>query len=220
MSFTASNNLDLHEVGAIYSGFMDEAKIRLKGVETALTRIGEAGHSEGAFLDAEFCYLQLRMTCEIIALAALVAHNELPEAKTQVMLGKWNADDIFDRLSKVNRHCFPVPLKEGTTESGHRHLEPLENPPLTRRGLKRLYHGCGANLHRGVLKHVYGGKRRTYDIAQIREWAWSIHRLLDLHAVMLPKLNAVLLVQMSDERGAVQCSRLQGINGDRFNVRF
>lgn len=218
MNSTASTNLDIHHVGAIYAGFMHEVKLRLGSIDAALHRIAEAGESETAFLDAESCYLQLRMTCEIIALSALIAHNELPEANTKALLKNWNADSIFDRLSAVNVHCYPVPLKTVTLDSGEKQLQRIEAPHLTRADLKKMYHACGENLHRGVLEHVIEGRRRAYDIQPIRDWYESILQLLDQHAVLLPELNAALLIQMSDEKGEVSCSRLVGLHGDSFVV--
>lgn len=218
MSDTSAGEVDLNRIGAIYSGFMHEIKLRLAAIDAALQRIAEAGESETAFLDAEFCYLQLRMICEIIALSALIAHNELQEANTKVLLKDWNADSIFNRLSAVNADCYPLPLKTVVLPSGEKHLERIEAPYLTRAELKKTYHACGQNLHRGMLAHVLSGKRRAYDIEPIRGWFASIGQLLDQHAVLLPELNAALLIQMEDEGGNVRCSRLQGLHGDRFVV--
>lgn len=218
MNSTASTNLDIHKVGAIYAGFMHELKLRLGRIEAALHRLAEAGDSETAFLDAETCYLQLRMTCEILALSALVAHNELPEANTNALLKNWNADSIFDRLSAVNAHCYPVPLKTVTLDLGGRQLQRIEAPYLTRGDLKKMYHACGENLHRGVLGHVIEGRRKAYDIQPIRNWFEAILQLLEQHAVLLPDINSALLVQMSNEVGEVQCSRLVGLHGDSFVV--
>ena len=210
--------MDIHKVGAIYAGFMHEVKLRLASINAALNRIAEAGETETAFLDAELCYLQLRMCCEVIALAALVAHSEMPEANTKALLKSWNADLIFDRLTGVNEHCYPVPLKTVALPSGEKQLQRIEGPYLTRGDLKSVYHSCGENLHRGVLLQVLEGKRRSYDIQPIRDWFESIRQLLEQHAVLLPDLNAAILIQMSGENGDVKCSRLVGLHGDRFVV--
>jgi hypothetical protein len=218
MNSTASASLDIAKVGAIYAGFMHEVKLRLASIDAALQNIAANGESETAFLNAEWCFLQLRMICEVIALAALVAHNEMSDANTKSLLKSWNADLIFDRLSAVNEHCYPRPLKTVTLPSGEKQLQPIDAPYLTRSDLKAVYHSCGENLHRGVLLQVLAGKRRAYDIQPIREWFESICRLLDQHAVLLPELNAALLIKMSDEHGEVSCSRLEGLHGDSFVV--
>lgn len=209
---------EIEKVGAIYAGFMHEISLRLAGVEAALIRIAEGSENESTFLDAEFCFLQLRMICEDIALAALVAHNELPEANSKALLKSWNADVIFDRLAGVNEHCYPVPQKVVALESGEKQLQPIEAPYLTRTNLKKVYHACGENLHRGILLHVLEGKRRAYDIQLLREWVESILQLLEQHVVLLPDLNAGLIVRMSDEHGEVSCSRMVGLEGDSFVV--
>jgi hypothetical protein len=208
----------VERIGAIYAGFMHEIKLRLVSIESTLGIIADAAAEETAFLYAEFCYLQLRMICELIALAALVAHNELPEANKKKLLKDWNADSIFDRLSAVNEHCYPVPLKTVQLPSGHKHLQRIQEPYLTRADLKDAYHACGSNLHRGILLHVLDGRRRAYDIQPLRERLASIVQLLEQHAVLLPEANAALLVRMSGEGGEVSCSRLVGLHGESFVV--
>lgn len=68
MNSTASTNLDIHKVGAIYAGFMHELKLRLGRIEAALHRLAEAGESETAFLDAEYCPLELPRSGKIVLL--------------------------------------------------------------------------------------------------------------------------------------------------------
>ena len=215
MSSNASTETAIERIGEIYSGFMHELKIRLTAVDSALQRLAEDGDREADFLQAEYCYLQLRMICEIIALSALVAHNELAEANSKALLKSWNADLIFDRLSAVNAHCYPVPLKIVLLESGAKQLQRIGANYLTRADLKTVYHSCSENLHRGALKSAMEGKRRAYDVSPIRDWFGSVVQLLDQHAVLLPELNAALLIQMSDEKGEIRCSRLVGMHGDR-----
>lgn len=195
---------------------MEEIKTRLKAVEVALRRIRELKGTGNGFLHAEFCYLQIRMICELIALAVLTAHNEVPEANTNALLERWNADDIFDRLTKLNPHCYPSPIQEAQSSGPQGlHFEDRQGDYLKRSDLKRTYHACGEHLHRGVLRHVYEGRAKTYDPGQINRWASAIHRLLETHAVLLPDMNTVLFVNMADADGRVHCflARAEGDTG-------
>jgi hypothetical protein len=75
-----------------YSWLMDEAKQRLSAVDTALA--GQTGLPNGAII--EFCFLQLRMLCELIALGCLTAHGDLQAGKLKK---SHKADQIIRRRS-------------------------------------------------------------------------------------------------------------------------
>jgi hypothetical protein len=55
---------------SLYAQLMEEAKSRLTAIDGAVK--GESGLP--VLFVREFCYLQLRMPCEAIALGCLVAH--------------------------------------------------------------------------------------------------------------------------------------------------
>jgi hypothetical protein len=59
----------------LYTNLMEEAKIRLLTVSAATDRIVLP-----APILREFCFLQFRMVCELIALACLTAHGEIGTA--------------------------------------------------------------------------------------------------------------------------------------------
>lgn len=211
--------LPFEDVGGIYAAFMEEIKTRLKAIERALRKIHDLRGRGDGFLYAESCFLQIRMICELIALAVLTAHNEVPEANTSKMLSRWNADEIFDRLMKLNPHCYPSPIREAAKRGAEAlHFEDREGDYLKREELKSVYHTCGDYLHKGALKHVYDRKVKTYNPDHINRWAAAIHRLLETHAVLLPDLNTVLLVNMAGPDGKVQCFLARGLEGDQFSV--
>jgi hypothetical protein len=66
----------------LYAAIMEEAKIRLNSIDMALAGTTILPHQ----LVREFCFLQLRMLCELIALGCLTAHGDVVEA-TQRMGG-------------------------------------------------------------------------------------------------------------------------------------
>jgi hypothetical protein len=51
---------------------------------------------------AEFCYLQLRKICELIALGCLIAHGDVKLVHTAKLLNEWNADRIISVLEKLH----------------------------------------------------------------------------------------------------------------------
>jgi len=65
---------------ALYTSLMEEAKSRFGVIESAIE--GKLGVAD--FIACEIAFLQLRMLCEIVALACLVAHGDVTHLKCVV----------------------------------------------------------------------------------------------------------------------------------------
>src|SRR3954453_11646021 len=63
----------LREPGQIYQELMNEARIRMNWIKSAWA--GELGLADQ--IAKEFCYLQLRHICEIVAVASVAVHKEI-----------------------------------------------------------------------------------------------------------------------------------------------
>eukprot|EP01035_Chromulina_nebulosa_P014466 gene14466-19143_t len=88
---------------AIYADLMTEVKIRTSWIEYASQgRTGMDGQ-----MVREFGFLQLRMICELIALACLVAHGDIAATKTTKLQSAFAANDIIKSLEKLNPSAFP-----------------------------------------------------------------------------------------------------------------
>jgi len=74
-----------------YSVLMQEAKARLLAMDIALE--GKTGLPEVAI--REYCFLQLRMLCELIALGCVTAQGDLQIGKLK---DEYRADKIISRL--------------------------------------------------------------------------------------------------------------------------
>ena len=121
-------------------GLMEEAKGRLICIDGAMD--GQTGLPVPAV--QEFCFLQLRMLCELIALGCLIAHGDLaPGVKLNNL---WAADKIVDRLEGLHPSFYPHAMKAGL----HRY-EALKGGFLTKGQLLKLNSRCGSMLHRGSL---------------------------------------------------------------------
>ena len=83
-----------------YSVLMHEAKARLLAMDTALE--GKTGLPEVAV--REYCFLQLRMLCELIALGCLTAHGDLQTGKLK---DEYKADKIIKRLQQLHPDFYP-----------------------------------------------------------------------------------------------------------------
>jgi hypothetical protein len=80
----------------LYCALMEEAKHRLACIDGAID--GRTGLPYQAVV--EFCFLQLRMLCELIALGCLIAHGDVnPGAKLRKA---YAADEIIGLLEKLH----------------------------------------------------------------------------------------------------------------------
>jgi hypothetical protein len=90
----------------LYHSIMEEVMIRAFSINTAIktpTKIPQP-------LILEYCYLQARMLCELIALGCLVAHGDI--TNTNYFQNKaYKADDILQQLEKLHPNFYPIPFK-------------------------------------------------------------------------------------------------------------
>jgi len=186
---------------------MSEIKERVADIYARLDWISEH-HPSGLkeIFEAEMCYLQVRLICELVALAILCAHFNVPPTQTNKFLKDWNADSLLGKLSDITTHGFPraaffqdperqgEPFKFGTRQGG-----------LTRKELQTIYNSCGKKLHRGMLRHILGGNDKVYNGAEVKTWADQIADLLKQHLIALPEHDTLMLIDLDAEDGPVCC---------------
>jgi hypothetical protein len=131
----------------------------------------------------EFCFLQLRMLCELIALGCLVAHGDIEETKAPALQKSYNAGDIVKSLEKLQPNFYPVPRKP-VFSPGHVHLEDYDREFLTKNELLSLYGRCGDVLHRGSLRRMLDPRNlSSTDFQDIQRWGQKILNLLSFHTI-------------------------------------
>ncbi|WP_411289273.1 hypothetical protein, partial [Phenylobacterium sp.] len=104
----------------------------------------------------EFAHLQLRMICELVALACLVAHHDIEATRNAKLQSAFAADWLLKSLEELNPGCFPGPVVKANTLPGGPHHFVERGPDfMTRDELLKLYsRECGLVLHRGSLKNL------------------------------------------------------------------
>lgn len=182
------------KTGEIYASFMEEIKWRVAEIERRLVLIKKNQPHVDAIFEVEFCYLQLRFVCELIALASLVAHHSYGLKKT--LLKEWHPDEIFNELEEINEYCFPWPVRVTRDAGGHLHIADATSRELTRSELKRIYGQCGNVLHRGMLKHSLAGKQKIYDGNQLVDWVMAVMALINEHSILFPQDHRAVLVSL------------------------
>jgi len=163
----------------LYKVLMFESARRIEAVNFILA--GGTRLSEGII--RELCYLQLRMLCEAIALACLVAHGDIAEAHTRRFEREWSADKIIKQLEALNPHFFP---QQAEFAPGSIKANTKPNA-LKKSELLDLYNKCGGLLHRGTLKKLastspFGERINAPDIVN---WTQKIEDLLGSHIIPL-----------------------------------
>ncbi|MFK4507221.1 hypothetical protein [Bradyrhizobium daqingense] len=183
---------------------MSEIKLRIFAVEDA---------ANGAIpihphFVKEFCTLQIRMSCECIALACLVAHEELDEAKSSAMQKAYAADQIIKRMESIHPRFFPQPITGQRIAPGRHHFSDFEGEYLTQQEILAVYARCGGRLHKGSLKSLKARtKAPSNDLLEELSTVQKIVGLLGNHATLSRDEHSVILCNFGPTRdGLVRVS--------------
>lgn len=160
----------------LYCNLMSEIKCRL---ETIAHVVGQPPLSLAARY--EFGYLQLRMICEVMAIACLTAHGDVIATEQPRLRRSWSAGEILNGLEKLHADFYPEPAKEVLGEDGRPGIEILKTTGhhLSKYDLMDLYNKCGDVLHRGNLKNIAPRKIQKSDLVAIGHWHGKIINLLN-----------------------------------------
>jgi hypothetical protein len=188
-----------------YSEIMREIKFRLSAIGSAMN--GETKLQR--MLAQEFCFLQLRMVCELVALACLCAHGDLSEASR--LKTEWSPETILGKLETLQKHFFPWPSRQlpGTGKIKFRIWDDDQRPDcITKDELLKLYGLCGNYVHRGKFRDIFDIRRaRIVSFETIQGYCQKIINLLGNHSVLIKRGDKVYLLYCSlntEPDGAVQ----------------
>jgi hypothetical protein len=181
------------EAAGLYQAFMEEIKTRLGVIAEVVTVVKGDPQAPRAFLHAEFGFLQMRMICDLVALAVLAAHR--PYGLTDELLASWHARRALHDLSAINPLSFPRPAKVSRDETSVT-VNIDDTDALKRKDLQDIYNKCGRMLHRGALKHILG-QGKEYDIGKLDGWARKIGALLGHHALLIPDEGLFFVVNLT-----------------------
>lgn len=169
----------------LYQSIMTEVMIRAYSINVAATTPTVIPQA----LIREYCFLQLRMLCELIALGCLVAHGDIANTK-YFQKEAHKADDIIKRLEKLHANFYPRPIKPTFVPpspgfSGAIGIADADTDWLRKEELIKLYAKCGSMLHKGKLRNLLAVKmtpeERPYQEAIA--WAQKILNLLSAHTI-------------------------------------
>lgn len=212
-----TSNTEL-KLRTLYADLMEEAKARFGCINTAV----QGRLALPAPVTREFCYLQIRFLCELIALSCLVAHGDMNELKTHKLGRSWSADEIIDKMSKLRPHFYPVAVREKNVtplKSGKKNheIEGVNPSPFPKEKLLALYGKTHKFLHRGNLKNLLTAATPldlNFDGNEIVRLVQPISDLLSHHLIAINenKLIVCLLInpQNDNKVQVVTAERSQG----------
>ena len=140
-----------NETAEMYASIMTEIKVRIEAINQGTN----SRLPLPAPLVKEFCHLQIRMICELVALGCLVAHGDIEATKSNKCQGEYSAQRIMDSLEKLHPDFFPRSYRQKPHRGGRVvEFDHPEAPAMTKDEFLRLYNDCGEILHRGNLKKL------------------------------------------------------------------
>jgi hypothetical protein len=150
-------------------------------------------------LAREFCFLQLRMICECIALSCLIAHGDIGRIRSPKYQRATSADLLMKLLEQLHADFYPHPVRL-TITPGHTQVDDVTEGFLTKAQLIRLVRYCGGKVHRGpIQKYTFTSTPQQLKAAftDIMKWANQILRLLEQHKINFSSGNEYIFCLLS-----------------------
>lgn len=182
------------DLRGIYSTIMGEIKLRSEVIKNTLDMTSMMGPGPRC----ELCWLQLRMICELIALACLAAHGDLAATRTQKLHSAHEADRILKALEKLHPKFFPIPAREIKTREGKvtGYLEAVPGTFFTKADVLKLYWECSAHLHKKPLNEFEVFHVKASEPKKIHTINTKLRGTLAQHRIILSTPNESLWVEM------------------------
>jgi hypothetical protein len=148
----------------------------------------------------EFCYLQLRLSCELIASACVVAHGDLQIAQTGKMQNEDRAPVILKMLEEAHPNFYPRPTRQILDAAGNVEcVTAITSGYLSKEELPKLYAKCGNEIHKGKVKKAGRPINQAVSFKEIGEWRSKIMTLLGHHAISLHDSPSEVWVLMHEK---------------------
>jgi len=194
MHATAKPPTDLAKIGPLYVKLMEEIKRRTEVVGQAVT----GTYPIPPMVRFELCYLQLRIICEVFALACLAVHGDIPGVRTKLLQKTYNADQIIKQLSNLHPQFYPTPGEQRVDLVTQKPIEVIRVTSgfLTKDDLLSLYGECGNYLHRGSIRQLLTKWEPALDFKKIAAWIDKIAKLLNHHQIQTRHPDTMLWVLM------------------------
>lgn len=190
----------LEEKAALYFKAVHEIRARLRTVENLLE--GDLA----PLLVEEFCQLQLRLSCECLAIACLAAQGDFETHKA--FSERYEPGAIFKALEAIYPEFFPTPSIMHPNGPGAWHFDDVGHGHcITRGDVEQLWNLSGGHLHRGSVKRYLQDVKQVdlLGVAETKERFWNL--LLD-HMIVLADKVSRLHVHVERDGEGIFCNFL------------
>ena len=169
----------------LYAELLEEAKARITIIENVLNGRGDFH----PVVKREFCFLQLRMLCELIALGCLVAHGDITALRLHQVRKNYKADEIIKQLEKLRAYFYPVSVVQNRTGPANFQLTIKDDTQLfPKEALLELYRLTHRYVHRGSLRALMSMEESIdtkFDPNEVLSWAQRITSHLEIHVMAI-----------------------------------
>jgi hypothetical protein len=171
----------------LYASLMEEAKCRI----FCCRKMADNRNMFPLQVVHEFCFLQLRLLCEVIALSCLVAHGDIPIISNGSLKREYSADKIIKAMTKLREDFYPFPIvvNQGIDKNNELHFEIIENV-FSKDDLSKLYAQSHQYLHRGSLQKLTKIQSKDIKGINLRDiviWTNKIDKHLSTHFIPIGK---------------------------------
>jgi hypothetical protein len=176
----------------LYVDIMEQAKLRIHAIRFVINE------KERWFplLLQEFCWLQIRMLCEMIAYGCLVAHADITNRRT---LKQKDIGEAFKRLEQLNADFFPRAIRL-RRERGGLTFDLYNAPVLAQEEVSKVWGQAGDYLHRGSALKLLNADRGgpIVDLDKIINTGTKIMNLLEQHIISSADKKTHLIAVLAD----------------------
>lgn len=167
----------------------------------------------------EYCYLQYRRICELLALGCLQLHGDLPDTRTSATAKEWNAERIMSLLQRKHPHAFPQSVISTKIPDGWSYVANAKPNAMTFNDFKALYSKCGSVLHRGTIRSIeVEAPLAKCDYDLLINWSHKIVDLLNEHFIARSSGQGLYFVSLKTETGGPACSVMSGFKEGSVTV--
>lgn len=204
---------ELHPNGKLYCDLMEYIKWRVEAVTKTLSLVRAGKYYLHNRVAAEFCILQLRMCCELLALGCLAIHTDVPQSAS--LQKQWNAEAIMKRLAHQKPKFFPQAVRDQRATDGViEHVKVAD--ALSQEAFIKQYNQFGNWLHTGTLENYVHPDQKVYDFALLEDFVKRLGQLLSAHTYLLNDERTMIRVVMHNvDDGRVWMNLLTAVEDGR-----
>jgi len=196
------------EVRDDYLVLRREVRVRMDAINRM---IGDPGGYDSRVV-REFCYLQLRMIAELVALACVVAHDSPGRDDLKKLRRDYHADRILKQMERRHQGFFPRASIVVQIAEGHQEIQPQDGVGFTATQMREMWAKAGDVLHFGTVNKLRSQKPVDPEQADVRGYQRRLIDLLSEHVILAQdEMTALHCVMQSEKTGNVEAMVLTAL---------